>query len=801
MPDIFKKNSKDTGKSIQYLNQIVLETGNLLEFYSKLSDKELKEKSFNLKKAAEEGKELEELIFDAFALVREASWRTIGLRHFNVQIMGGAVLHGAAIAEMKTGEGKTLTAVLPAYLNALKGKGVHVVTVNDYLAKRDFEWMGPVYQFLGLTAGVIQENMDLSQRRSAYRADVTYVTNKELGFDFLKDKLITDVNDRLIRSFDYAIIDEIDSVLIDEARTPLIISSSQGESPQVFHAFKKIADKLVAEKDYCVDNKYKVVYLTEEGIRRAEKFLGISNLYSTPHMGKAHLLLSAVKAKELYQSDVDYIVRGDEVIIVDEFTGRLLFGRRYSDGLQFAIEAKEGVSVQPEGKTLASITFQNFFRSYRKICGMTGTALPAGTEFKEIYSLEVIEIPTNKPVIRNDCALKLFRSKKDKFAAAIEEIKKVHQSGRPVLVGTRSIEDSNHISLLLRKAEIDHNVLNAKNHEMEASIIAQAGRKGSVTVATNMAGRGVDIMLGGMPFDAGKAKEIAAIGGLHVIGTECHESRRIDDQLSGRAGRQGDPGSSVFFLSAEDELLTLYNRDKIEKIAKKIKGSESLAGSRTTKAVHEAQLMVENYHFTIRKNLLFYDDVLNAQRKIIYGERDKILEGSDWRAEILRMIEDFIDREMELFNDNISGLIKYLSTVFKIPENAYAENFLTLNRLELKKNILRWAVRAYLYREYNYSKPTMRQLERLLLLRVIDRAWIDHIMTMEALRDGIGLRAYGHWDPKVEYIREAAAAFDEMKKNITDEAVNAVFKVKIVVPQIKNSSGQESSDQAGSEGI
>jgi len=602
----------------------------------KLSNEDLRAKTGEFKQKLASGAKLNDLLPEAFAVVRESARRNVNMRHFDVQIMGGIVLHEGRIAEMRTGEGKTLVATLAAYLNALEGKGVHVVTVNDYLAKRDAAWMGPVYQALGLEVGFIQHFMEAPERRKMYTCDITYVTNNEVGFDYLRDNMAMSLEECVLRDLHYAIVDEVDSILIDEARTPLIISGMAEESTEQYVRFAQVAKKLTKDVDYTVDEKAHAVPLTEEGIAKAEKLLGIKNLFGDEHIEILHHLNAALKAKELFKRDVDYIVKDGEIIIVDEFTGRLMYGRRYSDGLHQAIEAKEGVKVRQEDQTLATITFQNFFRLYKKLAGMTGTAATEELEFQKIYNLDVVVIPTNRPMIRKDYPDVIYKTEKAKFDAIVKEIEDLYKQERPVLVGTRSIEKSEMLSQMLKKRGIPHQVLNAKYHEKEAEIIAQAGRSGMVTIATNMAGRGVDIILGGNPPDPYDQDKVKKLGGLHILGTERHESRRIDNQLRGRSGRQGDPGSSRFYVSLEDELMRLFGGDRLANIMNRIGVEDDMPIEHKwiSKAIERAQARVESHHFEMRRQVLEYDDVMNKQREVIYSERRKILEGIDLRPQI-----------------------------------------------------------------------------------------------------------------------------------------------------------------------
>ncbi|MBI2252604.1 MAG: preprotein translocase subunit SecA [Armatimonadetes bacterium] len=789
---------------------------NLLESQTmKLTDEALKEKTLFLKERLSKGETLDNLLVEAFALVREASRRTIGLRHFDVQLIGGMVLHEGRIAEMKTGEGKTLVATLPIYLNALEGKGIHLVTVNDYLAKRDACWMGPIYNYLGLSVGVIQHDSafiydpnyiidDPSlnllrpvERKEAYLADITYGTNNELGFDYLRDNMVMDLSECVLRELNYAIVDEVDSILIDEARTPLIISGRGAKSTDLYQKFSRLANRLIRDKDYHVDEKAHSVPLTDEGTAKVEEFLGITNLYDNQYIEFSHHINQALRAKELFKKDVDYVIKDGEVVIVDEFTGRLMFGRRYSDGLHQGIEAKENVKVRQEDQTLASITFQNFFRIYKKLAGMTGTAATEEREFRNIYNLDVVVIPTHKPMIRKDHPDQVYKNEKIKFKKVIEEIEELHKIGKPVLVGTRSIEKSEFLSMMLKRKGIPHQVLNAKYHEKEAQIIAQAGKKGAVTIATNMAGRGVDIILSGNPPNLHEAEEIIALGGLHIIGTERHESRRIDNQLRGRTGRQGDPGSSRFYVGLDDELMRLFGSDRIVGLMERLGIDEetSIEHSWITKAIENAQTKVESHHFDIRKTVLEYDDVMNKQREIIYLERRKVLEGYNLKSQILEMLNKFADDLVNLYAPenihpeewDLKSLFSACKEDFPLPFEAKIEDLTLIKVSDLKEVVLSWILRAYQEKEERLGEELMRSLERFILLQMIDTKWIDHLYAMDMLREGIGLRAYGQKDPRIEYINESFAMFESLKSSIQEDAVKYLFKVQLVKPQERTS--------------
>ncbi|MDR7433738.1 MAG: preprotein translocase subunit SecA [Armatimonadota bacterium] len=775
----------------------------------RLSDDALRAKTAEFKARLQAGETLDDLLPEAFAVVREASKRTIGLRHFDVQLMGGIVLHQGKVAEMKTGEGKTLVATLPLYLNALTGRGVHLVTVNDYLAMRDAGWMGPIYHFLGLSVAVIVHEFSglydpayqdpkphaddrlnhfrPISRREAYEADITYGTNSEFGFDYLRDNMALRPSDLVQREHYYAIVDEVDFILIDEARTPLIISGQVEESTDLYYTFAKIARRLVPGVDYHVDEKLKNAVPTEEGIAKVERMLGVDNLSDPHNINLMHHLIQALRAQACYKRDVDYVVKDGQVIIVDEFTGRLMFGRRYSDGLHQAIEAKEGVRIQRESQTLATITIQNYFRMYEKLAGMTGTAKTEEEELRQIYGMEVVVIPTHKPMIRVDYPDVVYKTERAKFRAVIKEIEECYKLGRPVLVGTRSIEKNEMLSRALRERGIPHQVLNAKYHEKEAEIIAQAGRKGAVTIATNMAGRGVDIILGGNPPDPQEAEEVRRLGGLHVIGTERHEARRIDNQLRGRAGRQGDPGSSRFYVSLEDELMRLFGGERVASLMDRLGIDEDtpIESPLVSRQIENAQKKVENYHFDIRKHVLEYDDVMNIQRKVIYGERRKVLLGENIRENILDMVErllgnlvdEFCPQNLRPQEWDLEGLCN--AAVQLIPQLGMitAEELEGRTREEIRETLIRAGLQAYEQKEQQVGPEAMREIERLVLLQTIDRKWIDHLSAMESLREGIGLRAYGQVSPLVEYQREAYELFQEMLRSIQEETVRVLYRV------------------------
>ena len=753
---------------------------------SGLSDARLRAKTDEFRLRLTKGETLDDLLPEAFAVVREAAKRVMGLRHFDVQLMGGCILHRGKIAEMRTGEGKTLVATLPAYLNALEGKGVHVVTVNDYLARRDSEDMGRVYRFLGLSVGLITHEMDYPARKAAYAADITYGTNNEFGFDYLRDNMVISLDQMVQRPLHYAIVDEVDSILIDEARTPLIISGPGAQSTSLYQVMADVAAKLKEGEDYTVDEKQKTVAPTEAGIAKTEKLLGVSNMYDGENgVDYSHQLMAALKAKALMHRDRDYVVKDGEVIIVDEFTGRLMFGRRYSEGLHQAIEAKEHVKVERESQTLATITFQNYFRMYDKLSGMTGTAKTEEQEFQKIYGLDVVVVPTNKPNIRIDYPDVIYNTRRAKYRAVANAIEELHKKGRPVLVGTTSIQQSEDLSELLKKRGIEHNVLNAKFHEKEAEIVADAGQMGAVTIATNMAGRGTDIVLG---------DGVAELGGLHIIGTERHESRRIDNQLRGRCARQGDPGSTRFYLSLEDDLMRLFGSDNISGIMDKLgmEEDEPIEHKIVTRSIESAQKKVEARNFEIRKQVLEYDDVMNQQREVIYDQRRQILEKADLKETVLDMASHIVDRSMDMYAPkdaysedwDVKSLISYAEE-FYAPAGFLKEDKLQeMSRDELETFLHKAAVDYYNAREENNTAPIMRELENLVMLKVVDSHWMEHLDAMDALREGIGLRAYGQRDPLVEYKFEAYEMFEAMKEAIVDDVVRYMYRVNVVTQPV-----------------
>ena len=772
-------------KELKQIKVIVDKINSLEKSMESLSSANLAAKTGEFKVRLQKGETLDDLLPEAFAVVREASRRVTGMRHFDVQMIGGIVLHRGKIAEMRTGEGKTLVATLPVYLNALTGKGVHVVTVNDYLAKRDSEDMGRIYKALGLSVGLIVHDMNPHERRAAYMADVTYGTNNEFGFDYLRDNMVVNVDQMVQRELNYCIVDEVDSILIDEARTPLIISGPGEKSTDLYRILAQVVSTMSEGEDYTVDEKTKQVAPTEVGIAKAEQMLGIKNLYDTEHgIDFSHQIMCALKAKALMHRDRDYVVKDGQVIIVDEFTGRLMFGRRFSEGLHQAIEAKEGVKVERESQTLATITFQNYFRMYNKLAGMTGTAKTEEQEFQKIYGLSVVVVPTNKPMIRTDAPDVIYKTKLAKYKAAVNEIEACHKSGRPVLVGTTSIAQSEELSAMLKRRGIAHNVLNAKYHEQEAEIISHAGQYGAVTIATNMAGRGTDIVLG---------EGVPELGGLHIIGTERHESRRIDNQLRGRCARQGDPGSSKFFLSLEDDLMRLFGSDNIAGIMDKLgmEDDEPIEHSLVTKSIENAQKKVEGRNFNIRKYVLEYDDVMNQQREVIYAQRKKILAKADLREDIMEMVEKVVDRTMamyapaEVYSEDwdLQALIRYAEEFFAPHGLLNADELGNLSREELDEYLHKVADEHYKAREAAIGSDLMRELENLVMLKVVDNHWMEHLDSMDLLREGVGLRAYGQKDPLVEYKFEAYDMFEAMIGSIQDDVVRYIYHVNVVTEQ------------------
>jgi preprotein translocase subunit SecA len=828
-------------REIKALRPIVERVNGLESSLTPLSDQGLADKTQEFKKRLEAGETLDDILPEAFAVCREMSRRRLNMRHFDVQLIGGMILHKGRISEMKTGEGKTLVATLPLYLNALEGKGVHLVTVNDYLAKRDAQWMAQLYHALGLSVGIIQHDASFlydptyeaadkrlqhlrpCSRHEAYRAEITYGTNNEYGFDYLRDNLIvSDLSQCVQRPLNFAIVDEVDSILIDEARTPLIISGPTDQTTDLYYRINAIIPQLKPEQDYTIEEKTKTASLTEEGNVRVEKLLGVDNLYDLQHMDLVHHVVKALQAYALYKRDVDYVVKDGEVLIVDEFTGRLMPGRRWSDGLHQAVEAKEGVKIANENQTLASVTFQNYFRMYKKLAGMTGTADTEAGEFAKIYNLDVNVVPTNRAMVRKDYADVVFRTEKEKFTAIVEEIKDCHERGQPVLVGTISIEKSERLAGYLSRNGIKHNVLNAKFHEKEAEIIAQAGRKGAVTIATNMAGRGTDILLGGNPdflfkrilyqdetladarkleiFEEIKAEcekdkqEVIAAGGLHILGTERHESRRIDNQLRGRAGRQGDPGSSRFYLSLEDDLMRIFASERVSQLMLKLGMEEGvpIEHGMVTRAIANAQKKVEAHNFEIRKQLLEYDDVMNKQREVIYQHRHAVLAGEQIQQEIHDMIKEVVQAFVDTYCSaeqyqeewDYNGLGEALEGQFALDitqgRGTVAEHFKDVGRDALIEDVQHQVSHAYERKEQELGSELMRYLEKMLLLQVIDHHWKDHLLGMDHLRDGIGLRGYGQKDPLIEYKREGFDMFSAMMDRIKSDVLERLFRVQAV---------------------
>ena len=826
-------------REIKKIEKIVDQIEAYDEEMQALTDDELRGKTAEFKERLANGEDIDELLPEAFAVAREGAWRSLGIKHFRVQLIGGVVLHQGNIAEMKTGEGKTLVATLPAYLNALTGKGVHVVTVNDYLAKRDCEWMGKLYTFLGLTVGCVVHGISQKERREAYLADITYGTNNEFGFDYLRDNMVIYKENLMQRELNFAIVDEVDSILVDEARTPLIISGQGDKSTELYSIADKFVTGLRIEEDFVTDEKEKSISLTEEGVAKCEKFFNVENFSDPENMEINHHVQQALKARNMMKRDVDYVVRDGEIIIVDEFTGRLMFGRRYSNGLHQAIEAKEGVLVQSESKTLATITLQNYFRMYGKLAGMTGTAKTEEDEFMDIYNMQVIEIPTNKPVIRTDLNDSIYATEAGKYNAIAERIAEVHETGQPVLVGTISIENSEKISEMLKKRGIKHNVLNAKQHDKEAEIVAEAGRMGAVTIATNMAGRGTDIILGGNPeFEAkremkklgysdnaisfatsfvqsddaemmaarekfnelhekfkaeraGEQEKVRELGGLCIIGTERHESRRIDNQLRGRSGRQGDPGQTQFFISLEDELMRLFGGERIQGIVEKlgVSENEAIEASMLTKSVENAQKRVEGRNFSIRKYVLQYDNVMNKQREIIYDERRRVLFGEDLRHYIMNMVQGLIDEiidpvviasrfpeEWDL--DTVWNGLSKLCQRYEAPSYT-KEEIESLTVESLKERAYADFETLYEEKEEEIGADRMRELERMILLRVVDNHWMDHIDDMDQLKNGIGLRALGQQDPAAAYASEGFDMFELMIGDIKEQTVRFCYNVTV----------------------
>ncbi|NLJ34462.1 MAG: preprotein translocase subunit SecA [Firmicutes bacterium] len=810
----------DNERELKRLQPLMLRVNELEGKMAGLSDADLRSLTVEFKNRLSRGETLDALLPEAFAAVREASRRTLGMRHFDVQVLGGIVLHQGRIAEMKTGEGKTLAATMPAYLNALAGQGVHIVTVNDYLARRDSEWMGQIYNFLGLKVGLIAHGVEPRQRQEAYGADITYGTNNEFGFDYLRDNMVTSRENLVQRPLNYAIIDEVDSILIDEARTPLIISGRIQQSTAFYAQMDKVVSRLKAGVHYTVDEKARTVSREEAGTERVEEILGIENIHDGSEENREILnqVDQALRAHALMKRDRDYVVKDGQIFIVDEFTGRIMYGRRYSDGLHQAIEAKEGVQVKERSQTLASITIQNYFRMYKKLAGMTGTAATEEDEFRKIYNLDVVVIPTNEPMIRVDYPDVIYKTVAAKDRALVEEIADCHRRGQPVLVGTVSIEKSEHLSRLLQRRGIPHKVLNAKYHEREAEIVAQAGRLGAVTIATNMAGRGTDILLGGNPeFLAKKLledgdgeadpaeyetilqqkreeaqaehKRVVAVGGLHIIGTERHEARRIDNQLRGRSGRQGDPGSSRFYLSLEDDLMRLFGSDNISGIMDRLglEEDQPIEHRLISRALENAQRKVEARNFEIRKRLLRYDDILNEQRRVIYSQRQQILQDDELKAYIMRMTEDLIAELLQVHcpedmtpeHWNYEGLLAGAQDAFLAPNTVSLEQLVGLDRDKLRAFLLERAHSLYREREEALGEGVMRELERAVMLRVVDSKWMEYLDAIDELREGIGLRAYGQRDPFLEYTRESHEMFQSLIARIQEDIVRYAFKVRV----------------------
>jgi len=802
-------------RELKRIQPIVQKINGLESKIQPLSDDQLRAKTGEFKERLEQGETLDEILPEAFAVVREAGKRTLGERHYDVQLIGGIVLHEGKIAEMATGEGKTLVATLPAYLNALSGKGVHIVTVNDYLAKRDRDWMGEIYRFLGLSVGVIVHELNDQERKAAYRCDITYGTNNEFGFDYLRDNMKFSIEDYVQRELNYAIVDEVDSILIDEARTPLIISGPTEESTDKYYKINRIIPSLKEGKDYQVEEKSHTAFLTEEGVAHVEKLIHTENLYDPRNIETLHHVNQALRAHTLFKRDVDYVVKEGQVIIVDEFTGRLMPGRRWSDGLHQAVEAKENVKIENENQTLATITFQNYFRMFKKLAGMTGTADTEAAEFRKIYNLDVMVIPTNMPLIRTNHPDVIYKTENEKFRAVVREIEELHQMGRPVLVGTISIEKSERLSLMLKKRGIPHNVLNAKHHEQEAEIIAQAGRAGAVTISTNMAGRGTDILLGGNPKFLARTfvedpsdeevkkkayekalgivrkekEKVVEPGGLHVLGTERHEARRIDNQLRGRSGRQGDPGSSRFYLSLEDDLLRIFGSERISNIMGRlgIEEDQPIEHRLVSKAIENAQRRVEAHNFEIRKHLLEYDNVMNQQREVIYSQRREVLGGEDLKESVLEMVEEQTEGMIDLYTDekkdpadwDWKGLQDaiYQQFSFRWAPPSLEEN--GLNQARLKEMIFEDARKVYLKKEEESGETTLRYLEKVLMLQSIDYHWKDHLLAIDQLKEGIGLRGYGQKDPLIEYQKEAYQMFLEMLDRIKGDTIQKLFAIQI----------------------
>lgn len=795
---VFDSNEREVKK----LRKVVESINALEKKLEGYSDDELRAQTPKFKEMLAKGSTLDDILEEAFATVREVSKRVMKMRHYDVQMVGSLVLHQGRVAEMKTGEGKTLMSTLALYLNGLDGKGVHVVTVNDYLAKRDAIWMAPIYDFLGLSVGIInhdqaylydteaKDNAREVHRREAYAADVTYGTNNEFGFDYLRDNMVWEKEQKVQRGHNFAIVDEVDSILIDEARTPLIISGRGEADGTDYKSYARFVSTLTIEEHFTVEEKSKSASLNDDGSEMAEEFFNLENLWDYENAQIAHRIGNALRAQECYRQDHEYVVKDGEIVIVDEFTGRLMFGRRYSDGLHQAIEAKEGVEVRSEDQTLASITFQNYFKMYHKLSGMTGTAVTEEREFREIYNVDVVVVPTHRPIARKDMPDLVYKDKKAKFQAVVEDIIENNKINRPCLVGTRSIEESEDLSRFLKERKIEHNVLNAKYHEQEAEIIAQAGRPGAVTIATNMAGRGVDIVLGGADGDEEKAKLVKEAGGLAILGTERHESRRIDNQLRGRAGRQGDPGSSRFYIALDDELMRLFGSDRIKNAMEwlKIEDDVPIESGMVSKGIENAQKKVEGHHFDIRKNVLKYDDTMNEQRRIIYEERDRILSGERLKPHVLGFVEEIAQGWIEMYCSTEVNPSRWqfeeiwdeINHVLSLPEGASMEDLQEHRKQDpILEQIKSWAEEHYNAKEEKIGADTMQAFEKWCLLQTLDQKWIDHLRNIDQLRDGIGLRGYGQKDPQLEFIREAYEMFDALKHRITEDTVRFMFKLEV----------------------
>jgi len=808
-------------REIKRIQPIVEAAGSFEETLKDLTDDGLRAKTVHFKERLDQGEDLDALLPEAFAVTREAARRTIGMRHFDTQLIGGVVLHEGKIAEMATGEGKTLVATLPVYLNALTGLGVHVVTVNDYLAKRDAEWMGPVYRFLGLSVGTIVNDMNNTDRKKAYGCDITYGTNNEFGFDYLRDNMHYTLEDCVQRGFNYAIVDEVDSILIDEARTPLIISGPAEESTDKYYKINKLIYQLKKEQDFMIDEKAKSAYLTEEGVAKIERLINVDNLYDPKYVDFLHHINQALKAHQFFEKDVDYIVKDGQVIIVDEFTGRLMPGRRYSEGLHQALEAKENVKIERENQTLATVTFQNYFRMYKKLAGMTGTADTEAVEFKKIYNLDVIVIPTNKPLIRTNYADVIYRTEKEKFKAAVNEIVELYNAGKPVLVGTLSIDKSERVSEMLKRRGVPHHILNAKNHEREAEIVAQAGRSKAVTISTNMAGRGTDILLGGNPeflalnmskgqkdteeYRAAleKARKICeedkqhviGLGGLHILGTERHESRRIDNQLRGRSGRQGDPGSSRFYVSLEDEIMRIYGSDKVGPLLARLGMTEDMSIEHPfiSKAIENAQTKVEGHNFEIRKYLLEYDNVMNKQRETVYGMRREIMNDGDAQERVQDMIEEicedivFTCAPEKVYPEewDLASLKNRIYEIFFLHIDLDSLNIKEMTRQGLLDTVIMRVRDFYQNKEKKFGEDEMRSIERFLVLNTLDTFWKEHLLALDHLKEGIGLRGYAQKDPLREYQRESFDLFLDMLERVKYDTIQKLFAVQPAKEEIE----------------